>query len=103
MKKFAFLVAFALLALTLPMSAVETPEAVPAAPVVTLQEQIEGPATPLMLIKPPIPIPFCWQVQGTSCPQVGATKACTDVCSNQLSCTCVAWSGQRFWNCQQEC
>lgn len=54
----------------------------------------------------PQPIPYCHVVQGTSCTSVGAKKSCTDVCGNNLSCTCTYYysnPGVRFWNCQQEC
>ena len=105
MKKVAFLVAFALLALTLPASAAEVPEAPEAAPVELLE--VAPAMTPQQPIEQPDPlfkiVPFCWTVQGTSCTAVGSTKRCTDVCGSQLSCTCINFGGQRYWNCQIEC
>jgi hypothetical protein len=102
MKSFAFMVAFALLALTVPASAAEISTAAP----VTLEQLFEGPA-PLEMGKPPLVIvPYCWTVHGTSCTEIGATRACTDVCSSQLSCTCTydysnpsVW----YWYCDLEC
>lgn len=104
MKSFAFMAAFALLALAVPASAAETSTA--AAPV-TLEQLFEGPAAPLEMGKPPLVIvPYCWTVHGTSCTEIGATRACTDVCSSQLSCTCTydysnpsVW----YWYCDMEC
>lgn len=62
-------------------------------------------ALPLMLAIGPAPIltPRCYTLHGTTCPAVGATKACTDACGNKLSCTCVAYAGSRYWWCQYEC
>ncbi|HEX7180338.1 MAG TPA: hypothetical protein VF756_00740 [Thermoanaerobaculia bacterium] len=76
MKSFALLAAFALLAFAVPSSA-----------------------------KPPL-LQYCLAVQGTSCTILGATMGCTDVCSNQLSCTCVYDYGNPsvwYWNCDWEC
>jgi hypothetical protein len=62
--------------------------------------------------KPPL-ILRCYEVDGTSCPTLGATRECTDVCSNQLSCTCVDTEhhpfpplsdpSNWFWDCDWEC
>ena len=103
MKNFAFLVAFALLALTVPASAAETSSK--AAPAATLEQQTEGPLPLLWKIKPPL-VQRCYMVQGTSCTTAGATMSCTDACSNNLSCTCVYYYSNpsvKFWNCDLEC
>jgi hypothetical protein len=107
MKNFALLVAFALLAFAVPASAAETSKAVPekAAPATTLELQIEGSVPPVEMIRPPI-LQYCSAVQGTSCSTVGSTQACTDVCSNHLSCTCTYYYSNpsvHFWNCDWEC
>lgn len=106
MKKFALLAVFALLLAALPASAGEVSPAPVVAPV-TLDQILEGTVTPQNKIKPPIVIiPFCWQVQGTTCTSVGATRPCTDVCNNNLSCTCTYYYSNpsfRFWNCDYEC
>jgi hypothetical protein len=101
MKNFALVVAFALLAVTVPASAAEMSKA---APTTTLEQRIEGWVPPLELIKPPL-VERCYAVHGTSCTSLGSTKACTDVCSNQLSCTCTYFSNPNvwFWFCDQEC
>jgi len=61
------------------------------------------------------PTPRCYVVDGTSCPSPGATQNCTDVCNNQLSCTCVDYGTHQypsyypsdpstwFWDCDWEC
>ncbi len=102
MKKFVLLAAFALLAIAAPAAA-ESSATAQADPTVTL-EQITGQPAPVQMINPPPP--YCWQVQGTSCTVVGAKRACTDVCNNNLSCTCTYYYSNpsvRFWNCQYEC
>jgi hypothetical protein len=98
MKTFALGVALALLALTLtiPTSAAEISKAAPAT---TLEQQTTE-------FIPPFELMFrqrCSVLQGTSCPTVGATMACTDACSDLLSCTCISFNGSRFWNCSIEC
>lgn len=104
MKKLVLLAAFAIFAATLPASAAEVSPAPAAA---TLQQIFGGADAPKDKIKPPIEIiPFCWQVQGTSCTTVGATRPCTDVCNNSLSCSCTYYYSNpsvRFWNCDYEC
>lgn len=100
MKNFALLVALALLTLAVPASAAETLACVPMT--TTLEQQTEGPVPPLQMI--PVLIPYCSNVHGTACTsQVGTKKSCTDVCRNNLSCTCVAWNGAKYWACDQEC
>ncbi|HZF13158.1 MAG TPA: hypothetical protein VFE33_30570 [Thermoanaerobaculia bacterium] len=99
MKNFAFVVAFVLLSLAVPASAAEIAKAAPAA---TVQAQTPAPLPWLeMGIKPLLQ--RCSLVQGTSCPTVGATMACTDACNDQLSCTCIFFNGVRFWDCLVEC
>lgn len=108
MKKFALVVAFVLLA-TVPLSAAEISQAAPAT--TPLLQQIQG-ATPPPLFKGPGPlVPRCYTLDGTTCSRAGATTPCTDVCNNQLSCTCynvyappyyVTVIGS-YWSCNQEC
>lgn len=109
MKNFALVIAFALLA-TVPASAAEISTATPATPAL---EQLTPGTTPQFAatIKRPVLVPYCSAVQGTSCPAAGATTACTDVCHNQLSCTCyniyappyyITVIG-RYWGCDYEC
>jgi hypothetical protein len=107
MKNFALVIAFALLA-AVPASAAEICKAAPAT---TLGQQTQE-AIPLFagLIKP-VPVPRCYTLDGTSCPAAGATTACTDVCHNNLSCTCYNYYGGpynttflgRYWDCYDEC
>jgi hypothetical protein len=99
MKSFALLVALAFLTLAVPASAAENSVCAPVT--TTLEQQTEGPVAPLEMIKPVL---YCSNVHGTSCPSVGATKACTDICHSQLSCTCYNSppNGLR-WYCDQEC
>ena len=106
MKNFALVIAFALLA-TVPASAAEISQAAPATPALELPAQIPAP-----VFDGPKPLaPYCSTLQGTSCPAAGATTACTDVCHNQLSCTCyniyappyyITVIG-RYWGCDYEC
>lgn len=104
MKNFALVIAFALLA-AVPVSAAEICQAAPA---VTALEQAQE-AIPLFV--GPKPIPRCYTVEGTSCSTTGATRTCTDVCQNLLSCHCYErWGGTygttflgRFWDCLDEC
>jgi hypothetical protein len=107
MKKFTFVVAFVLLA-TIQASAAEISQAAPAT--TPLLQQIEG-APPPPLFKGPHPIPRCYTLAGTTCSTYGATTPCTDVCNNQLSCTCqniyappyyIIVIGH-YWLCNQEC
>lgn len=106
MKKLALVAAFAFLT-AVSASAAEAPKAAPAP---TL-EQLIGVSTPQLEagIKP-LP-PYCSTLDGTSCPASGATTPCTDVCHNQLSCTCnniyappyyIIVIGH-YWHCNQEC
>ncbi len=105
MKYFALVVAFALLALTIPASAAEiSAEISKAAPATTLDPQIEGRVQPLEMIRPFLQ--YCSAVQGTSCTTIGSKMGCTDSCSNQLSCTCTYYYSNpsvHFWNCDWEC
>ena len=113
MKNLALLIAFVVLALAAPVSAAEDATFAPAmaleqqaegpaAPATTLDQQTEGPVAPLFMI--PQLIQYCSVVHGTVCTQaVGTKKSCTDVCHNNLSCTCTAWNGAKYWYCQQEC
>ena len=99
MKSFALLVALALFALAAPVWAAEDPTIASEA---TLEQQTEGPVAPLFMI--PQLIPYCSTVHGTACvAPVGTKKSCTDVCRNNLSCTCTVWNGAKYWYCQQEC
>lgn len=107
MKKFALAVAFVLLA-TVPASAAEIPKAAPAT--TPLLQQIQG-APPPLFKGPHQLIPRCYTLAGTSCSSAGATTPCTDVCNNQLSCTCqniyappyyIIVIGH-YWLCDQEC
>lgn len=93
MKNFVLVIAFALLA-TVSASAAEVPQACPAMSI----EQQTPEAIPLAF-GPIQLIPRCYAVNGTSCPTNGATRACTDACNNNLSCTCYS----HFWYCNQEC
>ena len=64
--------------------------------------------------KPPL-IPRCYELDGTACPMAGNTAACTDVCGNNLSCTCTynyynPWNYDPYWDpsvprwdCDYEC
>jgi hypothetical protein len=106
MKNFALVIAFALLA-TVPASAAEISTAAPATP--TLEQLAPG-TTPQFTAIIKEPVPYCSTLQGTSCPVAGATTACTDVCQNQLSCTCyniyappyyITVTG-RYWGCDYE-
>jgi hypothetical protein len=102
MKNFALLVALALLALTVPASAAEISKAAPAT---TLGQQTGGVVPPFELKFRPL-TPRCSAAQGTSCTTAGATMGCTDVCNNQLSCTCsynYSNPSVLFWNCDWEC
>ncbi|MES1243254.1 MAG: hypothetical protein ABUT39_16705 [Acidobacteriota bacterium] len=95
MKRFAFAVVLVLVAFAVPVSAEEMSKAAPTTP---LLQQIEGAAQPVERI-PPL-IPYCSAVQGTSCTTVGSKRSCTDVCHNQLSCTCTS---AHYWSCMYEC
>ena len=101
--KFAFALAFALFALVLPTSAATAPE-VASAPV---QANISDSAPAPIPLIPQYLRQYCWDVEGTTCSPVGSTTGCTDVCFNQLSCTCrsYVWLGQtvRYWDCQEVC
>jgi hypothetical protein len=113
MKKFALVIAFALLA-TVPVSAAEISKAAPAAPAAPAMTPVQQTqeAIPLFVggtIIPPKP--RCYTLNGTSCSPAGATTACTDACRNNLSCTCVNVYGGPFgttvighqWHCSIEC
>lgn len=95
MKKFAFVVALVLVAFAVPVSAEEMSSATP---LMTALEQIKAPIQPVEMI-PPL-IPYCSVVQGTSCTTVGSKRSCTDVCHNNLSCTCTS---AHYWYCMYEC
>jgi len=109
MKNFALVIAFVLLA-AVSASAAEISKAAPATP--ALEQPTQG--APLLFeanFKVPVLTPYCSSLHGTSCPAAGATTACTDVCHNQLSCTCyniyappyyVTVVG-RYWYCDYEC
>jgi hypothetical protein len=102
MKKFVLLVALALLALAAPVSAAEP---VACTPTTTLDQQAGG-LVPQPIDRIPPLIQYCSVVNGTSCTTVGAKKACTDICHNQLSCTCTYFYSNpsvKFWYCDQEC
>jgi len=106
MKNFAFVTALALLPLAAPASAAEISSAAPAT---ALEQQTKGPVSPVEMMYPPPPLlQYCSAVQGTSCTTAGSTKACTDVCNDQLSCTCSyyyysPYSYTLLWNCDWEC
>jgi len=107
MKTLALVIAFALLA-TVSASAAEMSTAAPATP--ALEPPAVGTPPPLFAGPRPL-IPYCSTVQGTSCSSAGATQACTDVCHNQLSCTCYNIYAPPYyvtvighaWYCDQEC
>lgn len=102
MKSLVFVVAFALLAVAAPVLAAETPTAAPTTP---LLQQIEGTQAPAAMSSLLI-IQRCSAVNGTSCSPKGATKACTDACSDHFTCTCIASVSNPnvlIWKCPQEC
>ncbi len=101
--KLALMLALALFALTLPASAAAAPEGSSS----SVQANVSDSApTPIPLI-PKFLLQYCWDVEGTTCSPLGSTKGCTDVCFNQLSCTCrsYTWWGQttQVWDCQEPC
>ena len=105
MKNFALAIAFALLA-AVPAPAAEIFKAAPAmTPANQTQEAIP------LFGRPIQPVPYCHTLHGNSCPTAGATRACTDVCNNNLSCTCYNFYGGpygttflgRYWVCDYEC
>ncbi len=109
MKNFVLVIAFALLA-TVSASAAEISTTAAATP--ALEQTTQGPL-PLFdaNFKVPVLTPYCSALHGTSCPAAGATTPCTDVCHNQLSCTCyniyappyyVIVTGH-YWYCDYEC
>jgi hypothetical protein len=51
----------------------------------------------------PVLRPYCWNVEGTSCPTLGQTRSCTDACGYNYTCTCISWGGQRVWDCPEVC
>lgn len=53
--------------------------------------------------RPPVLLPYCWNVEGTSCTTLGQTRKCTDACSYTYTCTCISWNGQRYWDCPEVC
>lgn len=110
MKKLVLVIALVLLAAVSASAAENSPApAAPAAPALAL-DQLTTEAAPLFLavLKP---IPYCSTLNGTSCPSAGATTSCTDVCHNNLSCTCYNYYGGpygttflgRYWYCDYEC
>jgi hypothetical protein len=109
MKNFALVIAFALLAVV-PASAAEISKAAPAAPAMTPVQQTQE-AIPLFAGFIHQPVPRCYAMEGTSCQTAGSTTACTDVCFNNLSCTCYDYYGGpynntflgRYWHCNEEC
>ena len=113
MKNVALVLAFALLA-TVSASAAEISPAAPATQASAATPAVEPPVvgTPAPIFDGPKPLlQNCYAVQGTSCTTSGATKACTDVCHNQLSCTCqniyappyyITVIGH-YWDCDDEC
>ena len=64
-------------------------------------------ALPVSVSAGPVLIPYCHTVHGTSCTSLGAKRSCTDVCGNNLSCTCTYYnyppSTAKYWYCQYEC
>ncbi|HSG39495.1 MAG TPA: hypothetical protein VLE27_07630 [Thermoanaerobaculia bacterium] len=108
MKHFTLVIAFALLA-AVPAPAAEIAEIFEPAPAMTPANQTQG-AIPL-IVGFPQPIPRCYALAGDPCPSAGTTQACTDVCGNNLSCTCRNFYGGtygttflgRYWVCQHEC
>ena len=101
MKNLAFAIAFALLALTIPASAAEVPEAALAMEIFQLPQTEEPVAATPLKIKLP-----CSFIEGTSCPYAGNTQTCYDVCGYSVSCTCTASSpnpNYRFWRCGWQC
>ena len=101
--KLALVLAFALLALSLPASAATAPTAAPAE--ASIQAPTADGALPFLdlAIKPIIR--FCDSVQGTTCGGSGATTTCTDVCGHRYTCTCsVGWpGGPLVWHCPFTC
>ena len=107
MKKLVLVIALVFLA-GLPMFAAENSPA-QAVPAMTFDQQTTE-AIPMLIgiIKP---IQYCSTLHGTSCPSAGATTSCTDVCHNNLSCTCYNYYGGpygttflgRYWYCDYEC
>ncbi|HWM89411.1 MAG TPA: hypothetical protein VN493_01445 [Thermoanaerobaculia bacterium] len=110
MKNFALVIAFALLA-AVPASAASAAEISKPVPAMTpVKQTLE--VIPLFQKGPIQPYPpRCYTLHGNSCPAAGATQACTDVCNNNLSCTCHNFYGGpygttflgRYWVCDYEC
>jgi hypothetical protein len=102
MRYLALLVAVAMLALAVPVSAAENPPLSTADLAAIFEQPAEGgQSTPIDLIKPLIP--RCSAMHGTSCPARSGPRTCTDVCRNSLSCDCRYWAGAWRWYCDQEC
>lgn len=102
MKYLALLVAVALLALAVPVSAAENPTISTDDLAAIFEQPVQGGQyTPIDLV--PVLIPRCSAMHGTSCPARSGPRSCTDVCHNQLRCDCRFYSGAWRWYCQQEC
>jgi hypothetical protein len=99
--KITLVLVFALIALSLPVSAATaTPE----------ETSIQALATDgvrfLNLGIKPMPItPLCDDVEGQTCFGNGTTKVCKDWCGYQYTCTChVGWpGGPLVWSCPPTC
>ncbi|HEV7672350.1 MAG TPA: hypothetical protein VGS22_27845 [Thermoanaerobaculia bacterium] len=97
--KLALVLAFALLALSLPAAAAAT------APVAA---SIQAPAADQVpnpeFLRATITY-YCWYLDQTSCNSVGATQTCTDVCDYFYTCTCQQpWGGgSPVWACPSTC
>lgn len=50
----------------------------------------------------PQPLPYCWDLDRTSCTSVGATRGCQDGIYFDYVCTCRQYSGTpRYWDCPE--
>lgn len=102
MKRFALVIAFALLT-AVPAFAAEISKTAPAMTPVK-QTREAAPRSAWFLD----PVPRCYTLDGHSCQASGATQGCTDVCNNDLSCTCrdfyynSTYLGS-YWVCDYEC
>jgi hypothetical protein len=105
MKKAVFALVLVLCAFALPALAASPEASCPVMPAASVSSIAGAPAPVPMgpIGPPPAPLPYCWDLDRTSCSPVGSTKSCTDGIWSDYVCVCRydSYYRRNYWDCPE--